>query len=289
MQTQSMTSQHAPVSTRTVQQNASFNGAIPEVYDRCLGPVLFDFSARDIAQRVAASVGEAARVLEVASGTGIATEQIWRSLSSDSTIVATDLNQAMLDVAARLRGHLTGVEYRQADACDLPFGDAEFDAVVCQYGFMFFPDKARALSEMTRVLKPGGRVVFNVWDNVEENRAICVARDVIASFFEADPPKFLETPFGDYDCYANSELVRGAGFSDVRVSVVSARVETKLTELARGVVCGNPGVFEISERASADPETIVAAVTRAFEREFGSGRPLTPWQAFVFEATKPAA
>src|ERR671932_600659 len=138
-----------------------FEGPIPETYDRFLGPLLLEPYARDLAARLAALAP--ARVLETAAGTGVATRALARALRAGTTIVATDLNRPMLDLAAA-RMETVEVTWQQADALALPFADGTFDAVVCQFGAMFFPDKIAAYREAARVLRPGGRLVLGIWD-----------------------------------------------------------------------------------------------------------------------------
>jgi ubiquinone/menaquinone biosynthesis C-methylase UbiE len=141
----------------------NFSGAIPELYEAYLVPLIFEPYAADLATRLAAR--SPSRVLEVAAGTGVVTRALTRTLPASTSIVATDLNQAMLD-RARAVGTAYPVEWRTADALALPFPDRSFDAVVCQFGVMFFPDKPRAYAEARRVLRPGGAFVFNVWDSL---------------------------------------------------------------------------------------------------------------------------
>src|SRR5687768_7000502 len=121
-------------------KDAAFSGSIPNLYHEHLGPLLFRPYAQDMARRVAA-LG-ARHILETAAGTGIVTEAMADAVP-DAGIVATDLNQAMLDVAAA-RIDRPGVSFRQADAQSLPFEDGSFDAVVTQFGVMFFPDRIAA-------------------------------------------------------------------------------------------------------------------------------------------------
>src|SRR5262249_46580178 len=132
-----------------------FVGPIPSLYERHLGPVLFEPYARDVALRLPAGTK---RVLEIAAGTGRVTRRLLEVLAPDAVLVATDLNEPMLDVAKQ---HITDarVQWQAADAQALPFGDAGFDAVVCQFGLMFVPDKIAALREMHRVLRPGGTLL----------------------------------------------------------------------------------------------------------------------------------
>ena len=150
-----------------------FAGSIPETYDRFLVPLIFESYARDLAERLARV--EPREVLETAAGTGVLTRAMASRLPAQARIVATDLNQPMLDHAQR-RSHDGRITWRQADALALPFEDQTFDVVACQFGAMFFPNRVAGYAEARRVLKPGGRFVFSVWDRIEEN---AFANDVI--------------------------------------------------------------------------------------------------------------
>ncbi len=172
--------------------HAAFVGSVPANYDRFLGPLLFHAYADDLAARL--PVADGMRVLEVACGTGIVSERLARRLAGRGTLVATDLNAAMIDEARARRGG-AAIEWRPADGTALPFPDASFDAVVCQFGLMFFPDKAAGVREAWRVLRPGGRYLFNVWDAMERNPVIALTHETVASFFPADPPSFYAVPY----------------------------------------------------------------------------------------------
>src|SRR2546423_14564874 len=112
-------------------------------------PIVLEKADQDLASRVPSGAKE---ILEVAAGTGIVTEYL-RARFPDAHIVSTDLSEGMLEVA-RQKANVAGVEFRQADALELPFKEDSFDAVVCQFGLMFFPDKDQAAREADRVLKP---------------------------------------------------------------------------------------------------------------------------------------
>ena len=171
------------------ETDRTFAGSIPATYDRYLGPLIFAPYAVDLAERLSDLSAES--VLETAAGTGIVTRALARSLAKTVAIVATDLNQPMLDFAAAQSGAET-VTWRHADALSLPFPDASFDAVVCQFGVMFFPDKRAACGEALRVLKRGGRFLFNVWDRIEENEFPHIVTQALAGVFPHDPPRFGE-------------------------------------------------------------------------------------------------
>jgi ubiquinone/menaquinone biosynthesis C-methylase UbiE len=252
-----------------------FGGSIPEDYDRYLGPLLFDFSGYDMAQRVEAGLAGNApvRVLEVACGTGISTEHLWRQLPTGSKIVATDISPAMLGYAIERRGGLPGVSFQQAPADELPFDDAHFDALVCQFGIMFFDDKPAALAEFARVLRPDGLLAFSVWESHDKNPVVGLSHQTIASFFTSDPPDFLTVPFSYHDTEVISALVSDAGFETVEAWNVRETVRSSdALAIARGFVMGNPVVNEICERGSADAEAIILTLADRIEAEFAAGQ-----------------
>jgi ubiquinone/menaquinone biosynthesis C-methylase UbiE len=270
------------------ETHANFSGSIPAVYDACLGPLLFEFSARDLARRVGEVVAEGT-VLEVACGTGISTCELRGHLEPNVGIIATDLNPGMLDFAREHRGEMAGVDYRVADACSLPFDDGAFEAVVSQFGLMFFPDLSGALAEMVRVLRPGGSVVCNLWDGFEANRVAGIAHETIARHFQADPPTFLEVPFGSCAPEPTRELFEAAGFESMTVHTVEATIERpSAVEVARGFVQGNPGVLEIEARADAQPEAITRELAVELEQAFGPPPLRIPLREFVLQGRAPA-
>ena len=174
-----------------------FSGSIARLYETHLVPLIFEPYATDLKQRVAAA--SVSRILEVAAGTGVVTRALATLPNERLSLVATDLNQAMLDQAAAV-GTDRPVEWRQADALALPFADGEFDAVVCQFGVMFFPDRPRAFSEARRVLRPGGVLFFSAWDRIEENEFADTITTALAAVYPQDPPRFLaRTPHGYHD------------------------------------------------------------------------------------------
>ena len=144
-----------------------FAGSIPDIYDSYLVPLIFEAFAADLARRVAA--GDPGSVLETAAGSGVVPRALAPLLAKDARYVVSDLNQPMLDRAAHRQDADARIVWQQADALALPFDDARFDVVCCQFGVMFFPDRVAGYREALRVLKPGGRFVFNAWDRIEEN------------------------------------------------------------------------------------------------------------------------
>jgi ubiquinone/menaquinone biosynthesis C-methylase UbiE len=266
-------------------QNTAFVGSIPENYDRYLGPVLFDPYAADLVARL--HLPEDAAVLELACGTGVVTRRLRDRLGPMAKLVATDLNDAMLSYAARKFKSEDAIEWKQADATDLPFADQSFDAVVCQFGLMFVPDKEKALSETYRVLKPGGTFLFNVWDAIEYNELPRIAHTIIADFFDANPPDFYEVPFSFHDVEAINSLLSAAGFSEMkfyllRLSAVSRSAE----EAARGLVHGNPIINVLRERSESSIPEIEAAVAAAVAAQCGDTPVRAKMQALICTAVR---
>ena len=245
-----------------------FAGTVPKIYETFLVPLIFQPYANDLAKRLAARPVQ--RVLEIAAGTGVVTRALADKLPESASIVATDLNQAMLEQAISV-GTRRPVEWRQGDAMQLMFADASFDAVVCQFGVMFFPDKARAFAEVRRVLAPGGIFLFNAWDRIEENDFARVVTDSLASLFPGDPPRFMaRTPHGYHDVEAITRDLRAAGFGDGSIDTLAKRsIAPSALDAAIAYCQGSPLRSEIESRGSLEEATRVAA--RAIESAFGSG------------------
>lgn len=258
----------------------SFVGSIPELYDRHLGPVLFEPYARDLAARVP---GDARRILEVAAGTGRVTKHLVERLPPDGELVATDLNPPMIDEGKR-RVADERVRWEVADAQALG-GAREFDVVVCQFGLMFVPDKSLALTEMRRVLRPGGTLLLSTWDELENNPATKLLHELAYAAVPADPPTFMKTPFSMGDAGALKALVEAAGFAQVRVETVATTGEsTSAADLATGLVRGNPLYNQLVER-NVDADALQAEVAAALARKFGERPCRMPQSAHVVTAT----
>ncbi|HEY2926834.1 class I SAM-dependent methyltransferase [Piscinibacter sp.] len=248
-----------------------FAGSIPELYDSHLVPLIFEPYAADLARRVAAR--DPSRVLETAAGTGVVTRAMARALPAHAELVATDLNQPMLDRGAAV-GTQRPVTWQQADATRLPFDDASFDIVVCQFGVMFFPDKVGAFAEARRVLRHGGALLFNVWDRIEENEFAHTVTTALAGVFPADPPLFMaRTPHGYFDRAAISRDLADAGFSVTpRFETVAARSRAVSARVPAIAYCqGTPLRSEIEARSGAGLAEATSACAAAIAERFGAG------------------
>ena len=264
----------------------SFVGTIPTHYDRALGPLIFADYAADMALRMAA-LGPT-RVLETAAGTGIVTRRLRDLLPAGAHITATDLNAPMLEVARAKFGLGEQVEFQPADATVLPFPEGAFDAVVCQFGLMFFPDQRNGHREARRVLAPGGHYVFSVWDSHRYNPFGRIAYETVAGFFPSDPPQFYQVPFSCQGIDPIKEALVDAGFTDIRIAVVQVEKQIpKAAAFARGIVHGNPLIDQIRARGGVNIDRVVDALTAALHQEFGADPGRMPLQAIVFEARRP--
>ncbi len=268
-----------------VDVDRTFRGSIPDMYDQYMAPMIFAPYADDLASRLASIRN--GRVLETAAGTGIVTRALASVLPEHVLIEATDLNQPMLDHAST-RLSSGRVVWRQADAQMLPYQDAMFDAVVCQFGVMFFPDKKRAFAEAHRVLKPGGCFLFNVWDRIEENEFADIVVKSAAKLFPDDPPMFLaRTPHGHHDTSALEVELRDAGFETVAIeTVVRESTSPNARSVAVGYCQGTPMRNEIEARDPARLTEVTDAAACAIAMRFGSGRVIGKISAHVITAMR---
>ncbi|KFC75044.1 Ubiquinone/menaquinone biosynthesis methyltransferase [Bosea sp. LC85] len=264
-----------------------FAGPIPEIYDRLLVPLLFETYAADLADRVAQAKPQ--RILEIAAGTGALTRAMAARLDGEARFVASDLNQPMLDRAAERLGADARITWQQADALALPFEDRRFDLVACQFGVMFFPDKAQGYKEAYRVLKPGGRYLFNVWDSIAENEFPQVVTEALATMFPTDPPRFMErVPHGYHDLDAIRRELAGAGFDAIAIETVTRKSRAGSAQEAATAYCqGTPLRAEIETRDPSGLEAATNASAEALARRFGSGPIEGRISAHVVSAMKP--
>ena len=261
-----------------------FSGSIPASYDRYLVPLLFQPYADLLAARAAAL--NPARVLETAAGTGVVTQALAAALP-DAEITATDLNQAMLDVAAE-RVNAGNVSFRQCDALDLPFDDESFDLAVCQFGVMFYPDKARGNAEARRVLRDGGQLMIAIWDRIERNPLSALAHETLEQHFPDNTPMFMKR--GPYSSY-EPEWIEGdlekAGFGDIAIETIQLPSRSPSgADAARGLCYGSPMRVELDEYGEEAVDKVFADLAKAATKFEGSDGFEAPMSAHIVTATK---
>ena len=248
-----------------------FAGSIPQLYERYLVPLIFEPYAADLAAR--AALRRPSCVLEVAAGTGVVTRQLAKALPPSVSILATDLNQPMLDQAAKA-GTTRPIEWRQADALQLPFPDGVFELVVCQFAVMFFPDRKKAFSEARRVLRPGGCFIFYVWDRIEENEFANTVTQALESAFFDNPPRFLaRVPHGYHDFSTIAQDLADAGFARTPEFItLPARSRANSPRVPAVAYCqGTPLRSEIEAGGSSRLVEATEIATAAIASQFGPG------------------
>jgi ubiquinone/menaquinone biosynthesis C-methylase UbiE len=263
-----------------------FAGSIPEIYERFLVPLIFESYAADLAKRVAETKPQ--DVLETAAGTGVLTRALASRLPQDTRITATDLNAPMLDHAAARQPNNRRIAWQQADALALPFAAEAFDIVACQFGAMFFPDKVQGYKEARRVLRPAGRFIFSVWDQISENEFADVVTEALTEIFPDDPPRFMaRVPHGYHNVERIREELTAAGFSSIAADAVDGTSKAASPRDAAIAYCqGTPLRNEIEARDASRLEHATATATQALARRFGNGPIEGRIRAFVISAAR---
>lgn len=266
-------------------RQVQFSGNLPEAYESSLRPLLFDPYAEWLAARL--ELSEVEHILELAAGTGALTKALHDKLPQGAVLVATDIQEGMLEIAKGKLAPTDNLAYEVADALDLPFGDNSFDLVVVQFGWMFFPDKVRGASEMFRVLRSGGRLAMLVWNSIEQNEFALVAKGAIAQFFEDGPPKGFDVPWGFGDRDRIQEELKSAGFEDLHFEDVELTGSSTPEGAAHGITRGTPMALEIMERAPDRHDEIEAAVANALRTRFAADQFEAHLSALFVNAKKP--
>ena len=240
-----------------MSSHTAFTGSVPANYDRYLGPALFEPYAADLTGRI--PTRDDLRVLELACGTGVLTRRLREALPASATLVATDLNEPMVDYA-RTAVVTRGIGWQQADAQQLPFEGGSFDVVACQFGLMFLPDKVQGLREARRVLSSGGHFVASVWQSIDDSSYTRPMHAVLEALFPDAPPRFLDVPYGYNDPQKIQSDLEAAGWRGASVEVVRLQSESpSALEFATGFAKGSPLTHELVERG-ADLDAVAAAI-----------------------------
>lgn len=264
--------------------DTAFTGSIPDIYDDYLVPLIFEHYADDLARRV--RTAGASNVLETAAGSGVATRALARMLGADARLTVTDLNPPMIDRARKRQGEDARIAWGQADMAALPYDDHAFDAVVCQFGVMFLPDRPKGFAEARRVLAPGGVYIFNTWDRIEVNVFAEEVTRAGCEVFPDDPPVFLaRTPHGYHDVGRIAADLRAAGFTEFEIETVSGTSTAATPREPAVAYCqGTPLRGELEARDASRLEEVTDRATDALRARFGEGPVSGLMQAHVVVA-----
>jgi SAM-dependent methyltransferase len=262
-----------------VDPDRRWAGSMPEAYERLLVPPVFRPFAIDLAQRVVARSPR--RVLELAAGTGVLTREL---VAAGVDVVATDLNQAMVDAGRR---NVPGARWEQADGGALAFPEASFDVVACQFGVMFLADRAGAFGGVRRVLADGGAFLASTWAGLERHGFQRALVQALRAALPDDPPTFVgAVPHAYRDPDVVAADLRAAGFADVTVTAVTLRGEApSAASLAAGYCTGTPLRAQLADRGDVD--ALTASVARHLEAILGDGPVAAEMTAYVAEAVTP--
>jgi SAM-dependent methyltransferase len=262
----------------------SFDGQIPRNYEDILTPFLFDPFSAELMEQI--DFSNAHKVLELASGTGSLTRLLVKQLSAGAHLTATDLQAGMLEIA-RQQVNSAQVSWDAVDMTSIPYKEDLYDLIVCQFGLMLVPDKLTAISEMHRVLRKGGRLVFTVWSDIEDNPVWAISGKVIERFLGTDPMLQDPGPFSMADKEHTLQLLGQAGFLQTSSRLVTQSGTTESAHLAaKGFIQGLPVFMTIHKKDPALAMEIEQALALKLTSELGDLPMHSPLSARVFEAIK---
>jgi SAM-dependent methyltransferase len=270
----------------TQREQWQMAGTGSESYERHLVPALFRPWALDLLARANLKVGE--RVLDVACGTGIAARIAAETVGPSGRVSGIDLNAGMIEVArAHALATAARIEWRVADANALPYPDASFDAVLCQQGLQFFPEKAVAVREMHRVLVPGGRLVLNVWRSLPFNPYVSALADAIERHLGAESGAAMRAPCGFGDLGALRALLASAGLESIGISLV-VQVLRHIAPAAfmAGQLAASPLAGAVATLDTAARSALIDDILASLEPYTDDGGLAVPLQAHVAVAKK---
>lgn len=194
-------------------EKGQVNHNAAEVYEEFFIPALFQDWPSQVAD--AADIKAGQQVLDVACGTGILARTVAGLVGPAGSVVGLDVNEGMLAVAKRKAPQ---IEWRQGIAEELPFDNHSFDAVVSQFGLMFFEDKRAAITEMVRVLRPGGHLAVALWDSLQNSPGYAALVALLQRLFGQEAANGLRAPFSLGDVPALQPLFSHAGLPNVAIT-----------------------------------------------------------------------
>ena len=270
------------ISTKTISDDTP--GQTATHYDQFFGPFYFEPYAIEVAKRI--DPAGVAVVLEIASGTGRVTRHIRERILPNSRLVASDISEEMLAVAKKKLAHLD-IDWQHIDAQQIPFSDNSIDLVICCFGYMFVPDRPRAIAEVHRVLKPGGHFIFTTWDKLENNAASYVSTCIAKEYLEEPLPSSYDLATSMSDENVIRSLLQDTGFSKLlveKLKLLSATPTAK--EAALGFVQGGSVYDEVRKRKPGSIDEIKSRLEKELAGQFGDAPMVVPISALISQAWK---
>lgn len=250
------------------------NGKMADRYEEFLVPVIFQPWAHDLLARSQLRAGDT--LLDLACGTGIVART-----ASKMGINATggDINEDMLSVA---RDRAPEIDFRHADAQALPFGDGSFDAIICQQGLQFFPDKPAAAAECRRALNPGGRAIFCTARTLDENPLMSAQVSAIGDALGEDAAAPIRAVCRFHDTDETRQLFSDAGFGKVAVEQVALKLHAPdARAFVEGLMKSTPVAGEIATMSPPDRDALRDAILKGFGECFDGASLTFPHSANV--------
>jgi ubiquinone/menaquinone biosynthesis C-methylase UbiE len=270
----------------TISQTFQLQGQGPQSYERYLVPVIFTPCAEQLLDLAAVRPGE--RVLDVACGTGIVARGAATKVGAGGSVVGTDLNEGMLEVATAVTADApVGIQWHAADAAALPLPDGAFDLVCCQQGLQFFTDRPQALRELHRVLAPGGRLALGVWRAIDHHPVFAAFVEALERHAGPETAALMRRPFSGPDRDGLRKLLADAGFGGtlVRIGGFLARFASP-AEFLRQQVASSPLAGPVGELDEDRREALRHQLDQALEPWADDDGVAVPMQTWLVTASR---
>jgi ubiquinone/menaquinone biosynthesis C-methylase UbiE len=261
-----------------------FGGKVSQHYEDYLGAFLFESFAIDLVSKI--NWGGVERVLELACGSGRLTGHLAQRLPAGVTLTATDISNDMINVAKARVAH-ERITWQQADMMKLPFANESFDLIVCQFALMLVPDQLKALAEIYRVLKPGGKVIVSTWTELPYNKLWAIGDEVVTAAIGKSPMRANPGPFALDNAAVVLEMLQQTGFVVPQYTIVTDTGETDSAQHAAfGFIYGLPIGQSIQQQNPDILPVILQTLEDKLKTELGEQPLRAPQKALVFEAVK---
>ena len=264
------------------QQKIQTTTSPSEIYEQYMVPAIFAGWSETLLELVAPQPGE--RVLDLACGTGVVARMAAPMVQPGGQVSGLDFNGAQIATARTMD---PSIDWREGDAGALSFADQEFDLVVCQQGFQFFPDRAGAAREVYRVLKPGGRVAIAVWSSMEKNPGYLALAHALGRTMGSSAAGLLDDLFALADAGEISRSFADGGFPDASlISPSRNAIFASAEEFTRALAVGSIMRRTDTKFSEETLELLAADVTAELAPYLRENGLAFPMEAHLLTATK---